>query len=176
MKRSQAAMWHNSAKKRKVRRALEPFRPRRKRVVLEAVRREGEPIHDPAKIGQTFADEWGSPFAEVEADEEQAAYFEQFVVGSDDELDRRWSPGGLRGIAQRLPKSVLELDGLPYAFSASTSDTALVVSDEAAERMQAGGEAPPQLIESYMLSCRRASPARSPELSQGRWLRRGPSP
>lgn len=57
--RSKASPWHKAAKRKRIRRTMEPFRVHRKRIGLNAVcGDDGEPILDPILAGEAMAKAW----------------------------------------------------------------------------------------------------------------------
>lgn len=57
VEKSGAPAWHKSTKSRRIRRTMEPFRPKRKRLVLEAISRNGEVLMTPEAVGSAIAEE-----------------------------------------------------------------------------------------------------------------------
>lgn len=113
VERSRAPQWHKSAEKGRIRRALEPHRPLRKRIVLEAEVHEGSVPIDPMDIGLAIKGGRGTVWRGADGRLRAVRH----GVGGRGEL--ALGSGQLRSLAERLPKLAPCPDGLPYAFSAA---------------------------------------------------------
>lgn len=73
---------HKAAKRRKLRLRLEPYRPRRKRLTLQALYDEyGAPVSDEQAIGDLIAEVWSPVFARRDVDQERGGLIGHGRVG-----------------------------------------------------------------------------------------------
>lgn len=143
---------HKAAKRRKLRLRLEPYRPRRTCLTLQALYDEtGTPVADETAIGDLIADVWSPVFARREVDQEHMPYFLSFVPLDAGLTSWTWPRGQVASVASRMPPSAPGPDGLPYSFWAHAGKSAEDYVDDVAERATRGEPIPDVMLASHTL-------------------------
>lgn len=141
---------HKTAKRRKLRLRLEPYRPRRKRLTMQALYdAEGTPVVDEASIGDLIARVWEPVFARREVDQEHMQHFLSFVPSDAGRTAWTWPRGQVATVASRMPSSAPGPDGLPYSFWANAGPSAEDFVDDVAERATRGESIPAAMLASH---------------------------
>lgn len=114
LERSEALDLHKASKRRRLRLRMEPYRPSRRRVSLDAIYSDdGAILSDPRQIGDAIKEAWAPVFTAAPIADEHMECFLQFIPEGAGRTQWAWPRGTLRDIASKMPPSAPGLDGLP---------------------------------------------------------------
>lgn len=106
-----------TSKKQKIRWRAEPYRPKRKRMVLDGVyTRDGASIDGDEAVSAAIVAEWATVLAEKEVGDNDMRYFASFIEGGSGATAWTWPRGILQELASRAGRSAPGPDGIPHAF------------------------------------------------------------
>lgn len=152
VERSSMPEFMKAAKKQKIRWRAEPYRPKRKRMILDGVyTRDGAPIDGDEAISQAIISEWAPVFEERQTDEAAMCFFESYIVPGCGATGWVWPRGELRTMAGRCTHSAPGPGGVPYAFWAQAPRDVLEFLEVTAEPMSQGIPPPAQLLDNLTI-------------------------
>lgn len=153
VERSRMPELMKAAKEQKIRWRAEPYRPKRKRLILHGIyTRDGVPIDGDDEVSRAIVDERAPVFEGRATDEEEEIrFFADFIMPGCGATAWAWPRGTLSAVAERCTHSAPGPDGVPYAFWAQAPQEVLEILENASERMSRGIRPPAQLLDSLTI-------------------------